>query len=305
MMPSAPTAMAARDSGTTRSRRPPLCDGSTMTGRCDSPCATATAEMSRVFRVAVSKVRMPRSHSTMSRLPRCATYSAAISHSSIGRAHPALEQHRLADRADGLQQREVLHVAGADLQHVGVGRDALDVWRVDDLGHHGQAGLGADAGQDLQAGLAEPLEGVRGGARLERAAAQQRRARPPRPSAPPPASARGDSTAHGPAMRVNVSGPIGTAWPAVPTYTVVMSGWCSRDTSLYGARDAHDARRRPASRAGRASRRGRRHRPGRRSCGVTPRLTNASPPAPCTRATTASICSSVASGAITTTMGRG
>jgi len=39
--------------------------------------------MSSVFLMAVSKVRMPRSHSTMSRLPRCAMYSAAISHSSM------------------------------------------------------------------------------------------------------------------------------------------------------------------------------------------------------------------------------
>src|SRR5262245_44494061 len=78
MIPSAPTAIAAFDSGTTRSRRPPACDGSTTTGRCDSPCAIGTAEMSRVLRVAVSNVRIPRSHSTMSRLPRWAMYSAAI-----------------------------------------------------------------------------------------------------------------------------------------------------------------------------------------------------------------------------------
>ena len=90
MMPSAPTAMAARESGSTRSRRPPECDGSTMTGRCDSRCATGTAEMSRVLRVAFSNVRMPRSQSTMSRLPRCAMYSAAISHSSMVADMPRL-----------------------------------------------------------------------------------------------------------------------------------------------------------------------------------------------------------------------
>ena len=83
MIPSAPTAIAALDSGSTRSLRPPECDGSTMTGRWDSRCATGTALMSSVFLVAVSKVRMPRSHSTMSRLPRWAMYSAAISHSSM------------------------------------------------------------------------------------------------------------------------------------------------------------------------------------------------------------------------------
>jgi len=90
MMPSAPTAIAARDSGSTRSRRPPECEGSTITGRWDSRCATGTADMSRVLRVAFSKVRMPRSHSTMSRLPRCAMYSAAISHSSMVADMPRL-----------------------------------------------------------------------------------------------------------------------------------------------------------------------------------------------------------------------
>jgi hypothetical protein len=41
---------------------------------------------------------------------------------------------------DRLQQREVLHVAGADLQHVGV------------LGHHGDGGGVHDLGDDRQAG---------------------------------------------------------------------------------------------------------------------------------------------------------
>jgi thiamine biosynthesis protein ThiI len=90
MMPSAPTAIAARDSGRTRSRRPPECDGSTITGRCESRWATGTALMSRVFLVAFSNVLMPRSHSTMSRLPRWAMYSAAISHSSMVAFMPRL-----------------------------------------------------------------------------------------------------------------------------------------------------------------------------------------------------------------------
>ncbi len=61
-----------------------------MTGRCESRWATGTALMSSVFLVAFSNVRMPRSHSTMSRLPRCAMYSAAISHSSIVAFMPRL-----------------------------------------------------------------------------------------------------------------------------------------------------------------------------------------------------------------------
>jgi hypothetical protein len=51
---------------------------------------------------------------------------------------------------DRLQQREVLHVAGADLQHVGVLRDDLDVLGVDDLGHDRQAGALARLGEDLR-----------------------------------------------------------------------------------------------------------------------------------------------------------
>ena len=90
MSPSAPTAIAARLSGSTRSRRPPECDGSMITGRCERRWAIGTALMSRVFLVAVSKVRMPRSHRTMSRLPRWAMYSAAISHSSIVAFMPRL-----------------------------------------------------------------------------------------------------------------------------------------------------------------------------------------------------------------------
>ena len=39
------------------------------------------------------------------------------------------------------------------------------------------------------------------------------------------------STAQGPAMRVNVSGPIGTP----PTRTVVRLAWFCAETSLYGA----------------------------------------------------------------------
>ena len=41
-----------------------------------------------MFRVAGSNVRMPRSHSTMSVLPCCAMYSAAISHSSTVAERP-------------------------------------------------------------------------------------------------------------------------------------------------------------------------------------------------------------------------
>ena len=174
MTPSAPTAIAARDRGTTRSRRPPACEGSTMIGRWLVACTTGTAEMSRVLRVLGSKVRMPRSQSTTSRLPRWATYSAAISHSSMVAVMPRLSSTGLPALADGLEQAEVGHVAGADLEHVGVLGDDRDVAGVDDLGDDRQAGDLADVGEDLEALHAEALEGVRRGARLVGAAAQQR-----------------------------------------------------------------------------------------------------------------------------------
>ena len=50
-----------------------------------------------MLRVAVSKVRMPRSHRTTSRLPRWAMYSAAISHSSIVAVMPRLSSTGLPD----------------------------------------------------------------------------------------------------------------------------------------------------------------------------------------------------------------
>jgi hypothetical protein len=77
-----------------------------------------------------------------------------------GGAHPALEHHRLAGAADRLQEREVLHVTGADLQHVGVGSDQLDIGRVDHLGDDREAGLRPDIGENAQAVLAEALESV-------------------------------------------------------------------------------------------------------------------------------------------------
>ncbi len=54
-----------------------------MTGRSVSSRATTTALTSSVLRVRVSKVRMPRSQSTTSSLPRRRMYSEAAIHSSM------------------------------------------------------------------------------------------------------------------------------------------------------------------------------------------------------------------------------
>ena len=104
---------------------------------------------------------MPRSQSTMSGLPSRAMYSADSSHSSIGRRHAALQQHRDVGAADLAEQVEVLHVAGAELDHVGDLEDVLELADVHELGHDRQAGLLARLGQDLEARLAQALEGVR------------------------------------------------------------------------------------------------------------------------------------------------
>ena len=103
--------------------------------------------------------------------------------------------------ADLLEQGEVLHVAGADLEDVGVLGDQLDVARVHDLGDDGQArGLARASASSLQPLLPEPLERVRGGARLERAAAQDRRAGLALTGVAVSMSCSRLSTAHGPAM---------------------------------------------------------------------------------------------------------
>ena len=92
------------------------------------------------------------------------------------RGQAALDQRRLAGAADLAQQRVVLHVAGADLDHVGHLEHRLEVARVHQLGDDRQAGLLARLGEQPQALLAEALEGVRRGARLVGAAAEHRAA---------------------------------------------------------------------------------------------------------------------------------
>ena len=73
MMPSAPTAAAARDSGSTSRRSPEACDGSTTTGRWVWIFSHGIAPRSSVKRVAVSNVRIPRSHRITSGLPSLRT----------------------------------------------------------------------------------------------------------------------------------------------------------------------------------------------------------------------------------------
>src|SRR5215210_3538333 len=73
--------------------------------------------------------------------------------------------------ADALQEGEVRHVAGADLDDLGMLHDELYVACIHDLCHALEAELPINLGHYLQALLAEALERVRRGARLESAAA--------------------------------------------------------------------------------------------------------------------------------------
>ncbi len=64
---------------------------------------------------------------------------------------------------DRIQQGEVLHVARADLQHIGVGCHQPDLFGGHYLGDDRHARFLADFSQDLQAFLAQALEGIRRG----------------------------------------------------------------------------------------------------------------------------------------------
>ena len=91
--------------------------------------------------------------------------------------HTAFDQDRLAGPAGFLQQREVLHVASADLDDVGVLFHQFQGLFVEGFGDNAHAGALADFGHDFEAFEAEPLEGVGRGAGLEGAAAEELRAR--------------------------------------------------------------------------------------------------------------------------------
>src|SRR5258708_4058816 len=89
MRPSAPTAIAARETAPMRLCLPVPCDGSATTGKCESSFARATAAKSKVLRMPVSNVLIPRSQRTTSEFPPESRYSAASSHSFTDADGPA------------------------------------------------------------------------------------------------------------------------------------------------------------------------------------------------------------------------
>ena len=87
---------------------------------------------------------------------------------------PALEQHRHIGAAHRLEQLKVLHVAGANLNHVHLFlKEQRDMLVVHQFGDEGLPGDGLGLVHQVETLGTQTLKAVGGGARLERAAAQQ------------------------------------------------------------------------------------------------------------------------------------
>ena len=89
----------------------------------------------------------------------------------------ALQDDRLSDLADLGQEIEVLHVPRADLEDVHVFGNELHMFGADHFGDDEQTRLLPHLVQKFQPAFAQPLEAVRTGPRLVRAAPQHRHAR--------------------------------------------------------------------------------------------------------------------------------
>ena len=89
-------------------------------------------------------------------------YSALISRSLTLALMPRFNSTGRARLPDFGEQVEILHVAGADLEHVGIAIDQLDAARVHHLGDDRHAVLVAGVAEDLQPFLAHVPETHRG-----------------------------------------------------------------------------------------------------------------------------------------------
>lgn len=86
--------------------------------------------------------------------------------------HATFHQDGFAGAGGGDEQLEVLGVAGADLEDIGVFGDYFRVVFGEQFSDHGQAGFATGAGEEFEAFFAEALEFVGGGAGFEGAAAE-------------------------------------------------------------------------------------------------------------------------------------
>src|SRR6185437_6628654 len=87
--------------------------------------------------------------------------------------HAALEQHRFFGSSGALEEREILHVAGADLDNVGVALHQVQGFVVHGFSNDAQAEAVANFRQDAEAVLAHALEGIGRGAGLVGATAEE------------------------------------------------------------------------------------------------------------------------------------
>ena len=94
-----------------------------------------------------------------------------------GGSHAALQEHGLFGAAGAFEQREILHVACADLDDVGPLFDEVEGFVVDGFGDDAVSAVAANLVEDFEAGEAESLEGVGRRARLVGAAAEEADAR--------------------------------------------------------------------------------------------------------------------------------
>src|SRR6185437_4897093 len=90
------------------------------------------------------------------------------------RGHSALQQHGPAEFPDSLEQRIILHVAGTDLNAVGVLSNQSCSFIVHRFGHDWKPGFFARPNKQFQAFHAESLKRIWRAAWLERTAAKRR-----------------------------------------------------------------------------------------------------------------------------------
>ena len=105
----------------------------------------------------------------------------ALAHNVLGghqeffqrRRDAALQQDGLAGASGALEQREILHVAGANLDDVGILLDQVERFVIHRFGDDEQAEALANFGHDLQPFFAQSLKRIRRGAGLVGAAAEE------------------------------------------------------------------------------------------------------------------------------------
>ncbi len=77
-----------------------------------------------------------------------------------GRAHAALDKHRLAQLPGFLEERKILHIAGADLDHIGPSSHQVKRFGVERLGDDGQPKSLPDLSHNLQGFKTQALKSI-------------------------------------------------------------------------------------------------------------------------------------------------